>query len=53
VSFSAVDPFVRLAEGADVLLHILYEVVNDTLLMVSSMETNRAYLAHFGQRPIQ
>jgi len=47
------DPFVRLAEGADVLLHILYEVVNGSLLMVSSMETNRADLTHFGQHQIQ
>jgi hypothetical protein len=53
VSFSAVDAFVRLAEGANVLLHILYKVVNDSLLMVPSMETSRADLAHFSQRPIQ
>lgn len=47
------DPFIGLTERADILFHVLDEVINDSLLMVAGMEADRTEFADFCQSPIQ
>jgi hypothetical protein len=47
------NPFICLAEGAYIRLDTFYEVVHNSLLVVTGMQANRAEFAYFGQCPIQ
>jgi hypothetical protein len=53
VGFSAMDPFVRLAERADVMFDVLHEVKGQPLLVVTGMKAGWAELTHLCRRPVQ
>jgi hypothetical protein len=53
VSFLAMNPFVRFAKRADILLDVLHKIEDNPFLMVPGMEANRTEFTDFCQCPIQ
>jgi hypothetical protein len=52
VGFFAMNPLISLTEWTNVSLDIFHEVINDSLLMVTGVETNRTKFAYLGQCPV-
>jgi hypothetical protein len=53
VGFDPVYPFIGFAKRADIALDILYKVIDNSLLVVTSVKANRTKLAYFRQSYIQ
>jgi hypothetical protein len=53
VGFFPVNPFISLAEWTDVLLYVLHEFIDHTLLVITGVKADRTEFAHLCQDSVQ
>lgn len=53
VGFSPMHPFIGFAEGADILLDVLYKIKDHSLLVMPGVEADRAEFAYLCQGSVQ